>query len=263
MLDLEFVEPLSKEEQLELLNKYSNTKDLNLRNKLVEHNLKLIVSRLHKKFYGYKDMFEDLFQLGVLSLIKAVETFDITKDIQFSTYASKCIDNEILCYVLSLHSNEKSLNDKINNDTDNDIELIDTLRDERDYEKDVMDKTHLMRMLSKLDNKSRDIVISYYGVFNEEKLNQRQLAEKYNVSYCRIQQILLKSLFRMKNLDLNYSKVRGSIFDVFSGYDKDTILKAINLLSYEDKELLKEIDINSLNVVGKEKELYLKIRKNL
>ncbi len=261
MYNIDFVNPLDNKEQLKLLETYANTKDINTRNILVEHNLKLILHRLNKKFYSYMSEFEDLFTLGTIGLIRAVENFDISKNIKFSTFAIKCIDSAIMNYVIDRPEQPLSLSETIGKRNDKQVELIDTLKDDVDVANEGMTEKILSEKLRILDQKTRDIIISYYGIFKNVKLTQAEIASKYNVSYPRIQQIIVKGLVKMKYS--NEIVKRKSIYQVFNENSKTEVFNALKSLTKEELLSLRTMDFTELSDKGKEKELYLKIKSNL
>lgn len=194
-----FPKPLSKKEESEYL-KRSKEGDIEARNKLVEHNLRL-VAHIIKKYYANQSDHEDLVSIGTIGLIKAINTFDCDKNIKLSSYASRCIENEILMHFRNTKklSQDVSLNEAIDTDKDgNPLTLFDILSVEENYADDLdikVKSSKLMKYLnSELDERERTIIILRYGLSNEEPLTQREIAAKLNISRSYISRIEKKAL---------------------------------------------------------------------
>lgn len=194
-----FPKPLSKKEESEYL-KRSKEGDIEARNKLVEHNLRL-VAHIIKKYYANQSDHEDLVSIGTIGLIKAINTFDCDKNIKLSSYASRCIENEILMHFRNTKklSQDVSLNEAIDTDKDgNPLTLFDILSVEENYADDLdikVKSSKLMKYLnSELDERERTIIILRYGLLNEEPLTQREIAAKLNISRSYISRIEKKAL---------------------------------------------------------------------
>lgn len=194
-----FPKPLSKKEESEYL-KRSKEGDIEARNKLVEHNLRL-VAHIIKKYYANQSDHEDLVSIGTIGLIKAINTFDCDKNIKLSSYASRCIENEILMHFRNTKklSQDVSLNEAIDTDKGgNPLTLIDILSVEENYADDLdikVKSSKLMKYLkSELDERERTIIILRYGLSNEEPLTQREIAAKLNISRSYISRIEKKAL---------------------------------------------------------------------
>ncbi len=254
-------EPIDVNYQNELFLEYQKTKDLNIRNKIVEHNLRLVIMRINKRFYYLKFDPEDIFMTGVIGLIQAVDTYIISNN-AFSSYAVKCIDNQILLNkrMHDRHNLEDNLSLDANiNDTD-DLKLIDLISSKENTEEEAITKAMLGECLNFLDEKEKDIIVSYFGAFNTKRLTQKELGVKYNVSDRRIQQIINNALLKMSR----YKKINfGTIYDIFYQYDKDKIYQSLKHLSKSELYRLRDINLIELSEIGKEKTLYLKIKSYL
>ena len=179
--------PLSKEEE-DYLCGLSEKGDLKARNKLIEHNLRLVVF-LAKKYENTKVDLEDLVSIGSIGLIKGVNTFSKDKNIKLATYCSRCIDNEILMH---LRKNKKtkadvSFEESLSFDADgNELHLEDILGTEPDIVTKPLDmeidKKILKEELEKLDERDREIMILRYGLNGVEELTQKDVAEKLKIS---------------------------------------------------------------------------------
>lgn len=203
-----FPKPLSsKEEKKYLL--LASQGDIEARNILVEHNLRL-VAHIIKKYYSNQNDQDDLVSIGTIGLIKAINTFDINKNIKLSSYASRCIENEILMYFRNLKksSQDISLNEAIDTDKDgNPLSIIDVLSvDDNilDTLNNKLNKNKLNDYInSELDKRERQVIILRYGLDNNKPLTQREVANILGVSRSYISRIETKAL---KTLRRKYDK---------------------------------------------------------
>jgi RNA polymerase sporulation-specific sigma factor len=195
--------PKEEEERLVLLREKG---DKNARNKLVEHNLRLVVF-LSKKYDGSGYDLEDLVSIGTIGLIKGVNTYKLDKNIKLATYASRCIDNEILMFLRKnkRKKTEVSFEDSINFDSEgNELHLEDVLGTENDliekkYE-DKIDKKILLEEISKLNDRDKEIIIMRYGLMNSEEYTQKEVADKLGISQSYISRIEKKVIKKLTNL---------------------------------------------------------------
>ncbi len=197
--------PLDKEVEEELVIK-SNNGDVEARNKLIEHNLRLVVF-LAKKYDNTMYDLEDLVSIGTIGLIKGVKTYKLDKNIKLATYASRCIDNEILMF---LRKNKRrkieiSFEDSINLDGDgNELHLEDVLGTdgdivEKEYE-DVVDKQMLSREIEKLSKRDKQIITLRYGLNGSEEYTQKEVADMLGISQSYISRIEKKAIKKLKGL---------------------------------------------------------------
>lgn len=198
-----FPKPLSKAEEKEYLILAAEG-DVNARNKLVEHNLRL-VAHIIKKYYRNAGNQDDLVSIGTIGLIKAIDTYDINKNIKLSSYASRCIENEILMHFRNIRKSAQdvSLNDTIDTDKDgNPLTLMDILADERNIDDDIDTKFHLRVLQGYLDtvltDREREIIIYRYGLGGVEPLPQRELAKRLGISRSYISRIEKKALEKLR-----------------------------------------------------------------
>lgn len=194
-----FPKPLTKEKEREYLLKSANG-DIESRNKLVEHNLRL-VAHIIKKYYSARNDQDDLVSIGTIGLIKAINTYDINKNIKLSSYASRCIENEILMYFRSIKktNNDISLNEAIDTDKDgNPLTLIDILSTDDNILDSINDKLNLGKLKdyinSELNDKEKRVIISRYGLDGNKPKTQREIAAKMGVSRSYISRIETKAL---------------------------------------------------------------------
>lgn len=198
-------EPLSKEEEIEYVKKSMNGDEF-ARNKLIEHNLRLVVF-LSKKYENTKIDLEDLVSIGTIGLIKGVNTYKLDKNIKLATYASRCIDNEILMYLRKnkRRRGEVSLEDSLSYDAEgNELHLEDILGTEPDIVtkgiEEENDKKLLRQEINKLNERDRKIMILRYGLFNNEETTQKDVADMLGISQSYISRIEKKVIRRLKGI---------------------------------------------------------------
>ncbi len=199
-----FPKPLSKKEEEECLRRLKEG-DKAARDKLIEHNLRL-VAHVIKKYYTPNSDPNDLISIGTIGLIKAVSTFDVDKGIRFATYAARCIENEMLmhCRTLKKTALDVSLSESIDTDHDgNDLTFSDVLAVDDTLLEDVdlkMRAEKLYKLIeSRLDEREREIIILRYGLYGEEPLTQREVAGKLKISRSYVSRIEKKALGELKN----------------------------------------------------------------
>lgn len=187
-------EPLSKEEEQFLSEQLANG-DEKAREKLIVHNLRLVVY-IAKKFESSGVNIEDLISIGTIGLIKAVNTFSPEKNIKLATYASRCIENEILMYLRKIASQkmEISLDEPLNTDWDgNELMLADVLGSEgdeisREIEEDD-EKRMVMEIIKTLPERERIIIDMRFGLGDKEELTQKEVAYKLGISQSYISRL--------------------------------------------------------------------------
>jgi len=181
-----FPKPLSAAEESELVRRSVNG-DLAARNKLIEHNLRL-VAHIIKKYYTNTSEQDDLISIGTIGLIKGISSYRPDKGVRLATYASKCIENEILMYFRSQRKNSVlvSLSETIESDGDGgNLSLMDVLSQEDDLleavEDGIMQKELLKYVDERLNKREAEIIRLRYGL-GQEALTQREVAEKCGIS---------------------------------------------------------------------------------
>lgn len=197
--------PLKKNIEEDLVRK-SNLGDLDARNKLIEHNLRLVVF-LAKKYDNTMYDLEDLVSIGTIGLIKGIKTYKLDKNIKLATYASRCIDNEILMFLRKnkKRNSEVSLEDSINFDSEgNELKLEDVFGAEDNVvEKSIEskdDKILLEKEVKNLASRDRNIIEQRYGLFGQKELTQKELADKLNISQSYISRIEKRVIKKLKLL---------------------------------------------------------------
>ncbi len=195
--------PLRKDVEEDLVRR-SNTGDIEARNKLIEHNLRLVVF-LAKKYDNTMYDLEDLVSIGTIGLIKGIKTYKLDKNIKLATYASRCIDNEILMFLRKnkKRMSEVSFEDSVNLDSEgNELHIEDIFGTEEDLvEKSIEckdDKILLASEVKKLDDRDKEIIELRYGLSGKKELTQKELAEKLNISQSYISRIEKKVIKKLK-----------------------------------------------------------------
>lgn len=189
-----FPPPLSQDEESKLFI-LARSGDMSARQKLIEHNLRL-VAHIVKKYYSSAKNQDDLVSIGTVGLIKAIDTFNIENGTKFATYASKCLQNEILMYFRSQKklSNEVSINETIDTDKDgNPLTFSDIICCEDTIAEDIESKMYTSKAFDIIRNsltpRERRIIVLRYGLNNEKPLTQRQIAELLKISRSYVSRI--------------------------------------------------------------------------
>lgn len=199
-----FPEPLSKTEEEYYLRRYFEG-DMEARNKLIEHNLRL-VAHIAKKYSTKEQDMEELISIGTIGLIKAINSFSAEKGFKISTYASKCVENEILMNIRATKKQkaEVSMNTIIGTDKDgNDMELVETLdSDEKDaidtiYNK-IMSEQVIKYINTKLPKREKYIMKLRYGIDGEKSKTQQQIADELGISRSYVSRIETKVQNKLK-----------------------------------------------------------------
>ena len=198
--------PLSKEDEVKYVT-LSMDGDKNARSKLIEHNLRLVVF-LAKKYENTGVDLEDLVSIGSVGLIKGVNTYKLDKNIKLATYASRCIDNEILMFLRKnkRRKGEISFEDNLSFDSEgNELHLEDILGTDSDIvTKGLEEETNkklLYEEIEKLSNRDKKIMVLRYGLYNSEEMTQKDVAKLLGISQSYISRIEKKVIRRLKLLD--------------------------------------------------------------
>lgn len=206
-----FPEPLSAKEEEECILRMQNG-DRDARNKLIEHNLRL-VAHIVKKFESTNYDIDDLIGIGTVGLIKGIDTYSPTKNVKLTTYAAKCSENEILMFFRSNKKNAKnvSIYDGISYDKEgNEITILDILKTkDPDYLEDIYVKDNinlLKKYLNILSKREREIIDMRYGLNNQEERTQKEIARIMGISRSYVSRIekraitkILREFIRNKN----------------------------------------------------------------
>lgn len=195
--------PLSSEEEQLTLNHYAETHDIADRDKLIEHNLRLVIY-VAKKFSSDTNNLEDLVSIGTLGLIKAINTFKSDKNIKLATYASRCIENEILMVLRKRTrlKREISLDEPLNKDSEgNELLLQDVIpNNEKSAGEELEEKETIKKLETAINNlkpREREILAVRFGLFGHEELTQKDTAKLLNISQSyisRLEKRIIKKL---------------------------------------------------------------------
>ena len=201
-------EPLSKEAE-EFYLVMASDGDLMARDKLIEHNLRLVVF-LAKKYENTGVDLEDLVSIGTIGLIKGIKTYSMDKNIKLATYASRCIDNEILMY---LRKNKKlkteiSFEDSLSFDGEgNELHLEDVLGTDANIVtrplEDEYEKSVVLEEINKLSPRDKEIMVLRYGLGDREEMTQKDVAELLGISQSYISRIEKKTIRKLKGIMRN------------------------------------------------------------
>lgn len=193
--------PLSREREAELLERIGEE---DARKELIEHNLRLVVY-IARRFENTGVNLEDLISIGTIGLIKAISTYRLDKKIKLATYASRCIENEILMYIRKTanQKTEVSLDEPINMDCDgNELLLSDILGTDEDMImrplEDDVDICVLRQALRDLPDREREIVLMRFGLEGRRELTQKEVAQKMGISQSYISRLEKRIMLRLK-----------------------------------------------------------------
>lgn len=196
--------PLSKEEESDLLGKYAQG-DMNARSILIERNLRLVVY-IAKKFESAGINVEDLISIGTIGLIKAINTFKLDKNIKLATYASRCIENEILMHLrrTSKLKTEVSFDEPLNVDWDgNELLLSDILGTENDvvYHRleDEVNRKLLHSAMKKLAPREKELMEMRFGIKSGKEMTQKEVADRLGISQSYISRLEKRIITRLQN----------------------------------------------------------------
>ncbi|MBE6155416.1 MAG: sigma-70 family RNA polymerase sigma factor [Firmicutes bacterium] len=197
-----FLEPLSEEDEEKYVKEMLNGNS-DARNKLIEHNLRL-VAHIVKKFDTKDNLTDDLISIGTIGLIKGIDTYKDNKKTKITTYAARCIQNEILMYFRANKktNNDVSLSDSIGFDKEgNEINLIDVIQDKTpDLDELITTKDNISSLkeyLCLLTPREKKIIMKRYGLNNEEEKTQKQIAKEMHISRSYVSRIEKRALTKM------------------------------------------------------------------
>ena len=290
-----FPKALSKEEIFTLYDRMKQG-DMEAREKLINHNIGLVVYCVKTDFKNTNYNKKELVSIGCIGLIKAVDTYDISKGNEFSSYAWKCITNEINMFFRKCKSDSKvsSFDDVILFDNDgNDVKLEDVVPSKVDIERDYVEKEHsklelklLKQSMEILDERSKKVVMLYFGFFDDKVYAQKEISNMLNISQPHVSRIMDSSLKKIKiymqqlELGVDVEKIKDNskirkkgrnmvrfktIYEYFSDYTKIEVDEMIKKLSDAERELLRLRfgDLGSSSTPIMDHEQKVKFYKNL
>lgn len=195
--------PLKGQEEAEALEKLEQGDEF-AKSLLIEHNLRLVVY-IARRFENTGVNLEDLISIGTIGLIKAISTYRRDKNIKLATYASRCIENEILMHIrkISCQKAEVSLDEPINMDYDgNELLLSDILGTDEDIIlrplEDDVDLCVLRQALSELPPREKEIILMRYGLYGYKELTQKEVADKMGISQSYISRLEKRIMLRLR-----------------------------------------------------------------
>lgn len=198
-----FPPPLSAKEEYECL-KAAEKGDGSAKNKLIEHNLRL-VAHIIKKYYSNSSQQEDLISIGTIGLIKAINSFNADKGTRLATYAARCIENEILMHFRAQKKTAQdiSMSEPIDMDSEgNPLTLMDIIATDDEIIEDIYKMTMIKRLNSEIakitDEREKTIIILRYGLNGGRPLTQLEVAKKLNISRSYVSRIEKRVLTRLK-----------------------------------------------------------------
>ena len=255
---------LSQEESDKLF-KMARQGDKEARNELILHNVKLVMYEVKKRFCFAGFDVEDLVSVGNIGLIKAVETFDKEKGFNFSSYATRCIDNEILMYLNKSRSEKVDTSlDKpvVGGHNDDEMDIMDTIKDNTDIVNEWLAKERLQiirEAVEKLPEQGREIIKLYFGFYNNKTYTQNEISRILSISQSEVSKKiklflsdLNVTLYNEGVIEKNYFENRSrnkrerivskikvkSIYEHFSSYEKEQVDAALEELTDEEKRLI-------------------------
>jgi len=215
----ELPKPLSKEELYKNIIKKKNG-DKNARNILIKHNLRMVVKLVNRYFNDTIYEKEDLISIATIGLTKGIDSFDLGKHTNFTTYVGTCIINEIRMFIRKNQKNivADSLDRKIINEDGYDMIILDTIQDDNDFTLECEDKEAMQvikNMIDSLDGKEKYIIELYFGLNHNKQYKQPEIAEMLNLSQSRISRIIKNELnaikYNLEKLDFieNKNLIKG------------------------------------------------------
>lgn len=194
---------LPKEEMYYLLDKVSQG-DTDARQKLIEHNIRLVIYEVNGRFNTLEYDKSELVSIGILGLVKAVDTYDASKKIEFSTYAARCIDNEILMFIRRLKKEKcvDSLDRPISGEEeDKAIKLEDVIKSDEDIQTSYEGKeiyAQIRKIVYSLPEREREIIMLYFGFYDGRVYKQKEIADKLNISRSYASKLIAKIVKKIK-----------------------------------------------------------------
>lgn len=197
-IDSHLPEPLTKNQVYDYLERYQFG-DESAKDEIIKHNIRLVINQVIKRFGTTPYEKKELVSIGLVGLIKSVNTFNISKNVEFATYATRCIDNEILMFMRKgkKYINDGSLEQPIGTDTDGkDLKIEDILSDDSsDFVSDYEDKETykiVRKIVDELPDRERKIVMLHFGFIDDKIYTQKEIANKLNISQAYVSRLITK-----------------------------------------------------------------------
>lgn len=203
VLNSDLPEPLSKKETRELF-KQIKENDKYVKTKLAEHNIRLVIHEVMTKFNETNYDKKDLVAVGNIGLVKAINTYDLSKNVEFTTYATKCIDNEILIYIRKNKKDQQveSINQIVYNTADgNEFKIEDVLGADTIVEEEYIKQESyriIRKIINQLPSREKEITCLYFGFYNNKVHYQQEIADKFSISRAYVSIIIKKVLKKIK-----------------------------------------------------------------
>lgn len=250
---------LSKEEVKECFVRYRNG-DLKARNQVIEHNIRLVMYRINTRFANFSFDPEEMCAYGLIGLIKSVDTFDLDKNINFASYAIRCIDNEILMYVRkeSKHTCTTNLEAILTIDVDgNEMKYEDVLEDQNitfveDYE-DQEEYKILLNLTQRLSEDDKKIFFSSIGICGYKKQTQKEVADELGISQSYVSRRLQMIIKMISDLYEKYCEKHSNQNQI--EYQHETIQKRKPIKRREKQKVKREVNETSLSKIESKDEL--------
>lgn len=198
-------QPLSKEESYHLI-KEAKEGSKEAKDRLITHNIRLVLYTVSNHFQTVNYDKKDLFQIGVIGLMKAVDTYDVSKNIKFNTYAIRCIDNEIRMFLRKLkkYSKMDSIKSTIFvNEYSDEEKLEDVLRDNGDFVEDVeKEETNriIREIVQELPSRDKEIIMLHFGFYDNKIYKQREIASMFQVNQPYISRLITRVVKQLGNI---------------------------------------------------------------
>ena len=196
-------DPLSNDDEIDCVNRFINFHDLEAKSALIEHNLRLVMY-IAKKFENNRLDMQDLVSVGSIGLIKAVDSYKPDKNIKLATYASRCIENEILMFIRKANKsiNDLSLDDCMTSEDDETgLSLAEVIPDNKEAYSNIEledQKKYLLQAIEKLNEREKEIMCMRYGINGYEEQTQKEIADSMNISQSYISRLEKKILHKLR-----------------------------------------------------------------
>lgn len=247
--------PLSKEKAYELIEK-SHLGDKKAKTKLIEHNIRLVIYQVTHQFHYVDYDKKELVAIGIIGLMKGIDHFDTQKNVEFSTFVTRCINNEIGMFLrrLKKYEIEETLEKPISIDNEeNSLKIEDVISNETNILREYTDKElkkRLQEIIKELSNREKKIIMLFFGFYNDKIYSQKEIATMLGLSQSYVSRLILQTVkkigLQLKEEGMIDLKSRTpikkvnvkSIYDILEGSAKEEINQVISCLSKEEKNLL-------------------------